>query len=134
MKEKLAMQDEFRIKSLKVDGRPVSFDYMASAKDYGEGLCLLYNLNTGIPNRFWHPVFSGDFRRLLRMEKYPQTDDKEVEVEAVLAPVESNGQAEVPVLGRGLRELIGIETADKRGAKILAVHSLQLAGLDGAQA
>ena len=128
---------DFKIKSLKVDGRPVSPAYIAFASDYGGGrLRLHYNLETGIPNRFWHRIYTGDFQRLLRSEKYPETDDKEVEVEAVLVPEKSNGaaDAEVPVRGRALRELVGMETADQRGTTIRAIHSLQMRNAKGAQA
>ena len=130
--------NDFKIKSLKVDGRPVSPAFIAFANERGDGrLCLLYNLETGIRSRFWHWIYADDFYRLLRSEKYPETDDKEVEVEAVLVPEKSNGaaaDAEVSVRGRALRELIGMDTNDRRGATIRAIHSLDMRDAKGAAA
>ena len=125
---------EFQIKSLKVDGRAVPFDYVHFANDYDGEMHLVYNLDSGVRRRFWHVLFVGDFPRLMRAAKYPDAEDKEVEVEAKLVPENANGAArEIPVRGRALRELIGVESKEKLGAKILAIHSLQLKRPDGAQ-
>lgn len=119
------MRGNFRIKSLKVDGRAVPFGYMAFAKDYDGEMHMVYNLDTGVRNRFWRRIFTPDFHQLLRAANYPNVDDKEVEVEATLADADG-GAADIPVRGRALRELIGIETRDRGGTNILACHSLQM--------
>ena len=130
------MSDKFDVKSLKVDGEPVPCERMAFARDYGEGLSLHYRRETGISRRFWHGAFMPDFDELLRLEKYPQADSKEVEVEAVLVPEKSNGAAppEVPVSGRATREVVGVEFALRRGSPIYAYHALQFKGATGAAA
>ena len=128
------MNHDFRIKSLKVDGRAVPFDYMAFADNFGDEMCLFYNLDSGVRRRLWHILFP-DFPRMMRAAKYPDAEDKEVEVEAELVPEDANGGAarEISVRGRALRELVGVESKSKLGARILAIHSLQLQRPNGAQ-